>query len=292
MAQVRLRKDFYGTKIAKVSSDSLRVTVSFDYQGPAQTLTIETNTGKRGLLGDYDQESPTYHDSRAVSASDTPRGYTSTRYIPLSFWGSREIDDGAVEVVIRGQGVYGDAVMWDAYTVNIGLPPVEKYTLTTSVSPWNAGYVVKEPDKAEYDAGERVRIYAEVYTAEYAFDYWGGDARGTLSPTWVTLDGDKHVIAYFKRVALPPEEHSLSVDVESTYGEVVGYVTYSPSLFTYPYGTGVTFTAHVFDEYKDTYSFSRWYVNGVVVSYAPTMTITMDGDKVVIARFDWVGPYW
>lgn len=119
--EVRLRTDFYGAKIPKTSADSITVTVGFSYKGPAQTLQIETNTGKRGLLGDYDQESPAYYDSKPVSASDTLRSYTFSRSIPLSFWGSRQIDDGAVEVVISGSGVSADAVVWDAYTVNLGL---------------------------------------------------------------------------------------------------------------------------------------------------------------------------
>jgi len=119
MAEVRLRKDFYGNLIPKVSSDNLTVTVEFEYKGPAQTLDIEVNSGKKGLWGDYDQESPTYHTSKYVSKSDTFRSYSKSYTMPLSFWGSREIDDCAVEVVIRGEGVYDDAVLWDAYTVNV-----------------------------------------------------------------------------------------------------------------------------------------------------------------------------
>ncbi len=171
MAEVKLRKDFYGTKIPKVSSDSIWITVGFKYKGPAQTLDIETNTGKRGLWGDYDQESPTYHDSKAVSASDTFRSYTFSRSIPLNFWGTRQIDDCAVEVVIRGEGVYADCVLWDAYTVNIG---VVGYTLTTRVSPSGAGWVTKEPDKATYSYGEIVKLTATPAPG-YTFYYWDCD---------------------------------------------------------------------------------------------------------------------
>jgi len=119
MAQVKLRKDFYGTKIAKVSSDYLYVTIEFDYSGPAQTLEIEVTSGKRGAWGDYDQESPAYYHSKSVYESDYLRHYSFSCGLPLSFWGTRQIDDCAVEVVIRGEGVYDDAVFWDAYTVNL-----------------------------------------------------------------------------------------------------------------------------------------------------------------------------
>lgn len=123
--EVRLRKDFYGTKIAKVSSDSLMVLVPFTYKGLAQTLRVEVNTGKRGAWGDYDQESPAYYYDKAVSSTDTLAYYSLIAFIPLSFWGTRKIDDCAVEVVISGEDVYDDAVLWDAYTVNLAAPPLE-----------------------------------------------------------------------------------------------------------------------------------------------------------------------
>ncbi|MBA7684504.1 hypothetical protein ES703_92904 [subsurface metagenome] len=200
--EVKLRRNFYDTLIPKVSSDSLRVKVEFDYKGPAQTLDIETNTGKRGLWGDYDQESPTYHDSKYVSKSDTFRSYTFTRYIPLSFWGSRQIDDGAVEVVIRGEGVYDDAVLWDAYTVNIA-PPGE-YTLTVSVASPAVGWVSKSPDKPKYSAGEKVTLTAYLDSwaiGYYRFDHWviNGVTR-TSNPITITMDGNKSVVCYFRAI--------------------------------------------------------------------------------------------
>lgn len=116
---VTLRQDFYGTKIPKVSSDSLMVLVPFTYKGPAQTLKVEVNTGKRGIYGDYDQESPAYYYNKTVSKSDTLAYFSILAFIPLSFWGSRKIDDCAVEVVFRGQGIYTEAILWNAYTVNL-----------------------------------------------------------------------------------------------------------------------------------------------------------------------------
>jgi len=115
--EVRLRQDFYGTKIPKTSADYIRMTISFNYNGPDQTLEIEINTGKRGIWGDYDQESPAYYFPKPVYA--WAKSYMFNTGIPLSFWGDRRIDDCAVEIVIRGEGVYADAVIWDAYTVNL-----------------------------------------------------------------------------------------------------------------------------------------------------------------------------
>lgn len=117
--EVRLRTNFYGLSIRKYSYQNLGVHISFQYKGPAQTLEVEYNSGKKGLWGDYDQESPAWHRSVVVPASGTFKPYTTNNIIPLSFWGTRKIDDCAVEVVIRGQGVYDDAVLWDAYTINL-----------------------------------------------------------------------------------------------------------------------------------------------------------------------------
>jgi len=197
MAEVRLRKDFYGSLIPKVSSDSLRVNISFSYQGPAQVLDIETNTGKRGAWGGYDQESPAYHDSKAVSASDTPRSYTFSRYIPLSFWGLRQIDDGAVEVVIRGTGVYDDAVLWNAYTI----APAAEYTLDVSVATPAVGYVTKSPNKAVYTAGETVTLTAYLDSwavGSYVLDHWvvNGVARAG-NPISITMNQNTVVTAHF-----------------------------------------------------------------------------------------------
>lgn len=195
MAEVKLRKDFYGTKIPKVSSDSIRITVGFSYKGPAQTLDIETNTGKRGLWGDYDQESPTYHDSKAVYASDTFRSYTFSRSIPLSFWGDRRIDDCAVEVVIRGEGVYADAVIWDAYTVNI---EVVGYILDVASDPIWGGTVSKSPDKDRYAYGEIVKLTAHPVPGR-TFDYWtvNGEWLGYSNPINFMVTGNYTVTAHF-----------------------------------------------------------------------------------------------
>lgn len=168
------------------------------------------------------------------------------------------------------------------------LPIAVEYVLTTDAIPSFGGWV---SGGGVYDAGATATVRA-VPELGFEFAYWGGDASGTSTTTTVYMNRDKHVIAYFEEVAPPPEEYSLSVDVESTYGEIVGYVTIEPSLFTYPHGTVVILTAYLWDEYKDTYGFSRWYVNGVVVSFDNPLILTMDEDKEVIARFEWAGPYW
>jgi len=202
MAEVRLRLDFHGTKIPKTSADSLRVNISFSYKGPGQILEIETNSGKKGVWGDYDQESPTYRDSKTVYKSDTFKSYTFSRTIPLSFWGDRQIEDCAVEVVIRGEGVYGDAVMWDAYTMNLeGAPPVGEYRLITQASPIAAGRVLRDPDKTRYALGEVVKLTAEPYSG-HRFTLWDVDGQflDYSNPINFMVMAEHTVTAHFKRI--------------------------------------------------------------------------------------------
>jgi len=119
MAEVRLRTDFYGSKISKNWTNYLGIHILFKYKGPAQILNIEVNSGKKGLFGDYDQASPTDYYTKSVNASDDFVSYFFDCGMYLNFWGERQISDCAVEVVISGQGVFADAVIWDAYTVNL-----------------------------------------------------------------------------------------------------------------------------------------------------------------------------
>ena len=270
MAEVKLRKNFYGTLIPKVSSDSLRVKVEFDYKGPAQTLDIETNTGKRGLWGDYDQESPTYHDSKYVSKSDTFRSYTFIRYIPLSFWGTRQIDDCAVEVVIRGDGVYADAVLWDAYTVNIA--PPEEYTLTLHASPSAGGTV---SGAGTYPHMERVKITAYPKPGWY-FDHWGGDFVSSDNPAYVYMSSDRNVTAYFYEEAV--EEFTVTVRADPSYG---GTVSKSPDKPKYEYGELVRLSCTPASGYYLNY----WTRDGEWIESRTSFTTGVIRNHIFIALF-------
>jgi len=250
MAEVKLRKDFTGTLVPKVSTDNLYIDLNFTYKGPAQTLSIDTSSGKKGLWGDYDQESPAYRNSFAVSKSDTPRSYTFPCYIPLAFWGDRVITDCAVEQKISGEGVYDSAVLWDAYTVNVGVPPVEKYTLALLVSPSGAGYCT---GAGQYDSYAWATIRAYPYSG-YVFDHWGGDYYGTANPASIVMAFNKTVTAYFKPV-IPPTEFTLTVRALPLAG---GWVTKSPDKPTYSFGEMVKLTASAAPGYR----FSYWDCDG------------------------------
>jgi hypothetical protein len=74
--------------------------------------------------------------------------------------------------------------------------------------------VTKEPDKAEYDYGEQVKLTA-VGTGGYIFAGWSGALSGTVSPAWVTMTGHKSVTAIFGKVG-PLAYSSHTIDDDAT----------------------------------------------------------------------------
>jgi uncharacterized repeat protein (TIGR02543 family) len=97
------------------------------------------------------------------------------------------------------------------------VPIIEKYKLTTNVSPPGAGSV--SPPGGEYDSGVMVTLTATA-ASDYIFDYWSGSAADTSPTTTVTMDSDKNATAYFKEVS-PKVLFSDDFSDESS-----GWVTY------------------------------------------------------------------
>ena len=111
--------DFTGNKVRKTWQDSIRALVSYNWKGSGN-LEIWFSAGKKGWLGDYDQESPAYKQVIPMPTTSVFVPWGSWQDIPLYFWGDRRIGDGAVEVVFKLPG-RADIIIqiWDAYTVNI-----------------------------------------------------------------------------------------------------------------------------------------------------------------------------
>ncbi len=72
----------------------------------------------------------------------------------------------------------------------------ETYVLTVEVDPPEGGYV--RPAGGEYDSGEVVTIMA-VAAEGYEFDYWSGHLSGESDTSRLVMDGNKWVVAHFKR---------------------------------------------------------------------------------------------
>ncbi len=72
----------------------------------------------------------------------------------------------------------------------------QEYTLTTNVSPAQAGTVSRNPDKQTYRYFDQVTLTASANTG-YKFNNWSGDASGSQNPKTVTIYGDTSVTANF-----------------------------------------------------------------------------------------------
>lgn len=76
------------------------------------------------------------------------------------------------------------------------------YNLTINAPP-EVGATVS-PGSGVYDAGTSVTITAKATMYPYAFDHWSGTANDNVNPTTVTMNTDKSVTVYFKKLTASP----------------------------------------------------------------------------------------
>ena len=76
-----------------------------------------------------------------------------------------------------------------------GAPAAETYTLTTSVSPPEAGSV--SPSGGEYESGVQVTLTATPASG-YTFNYWDGSASGSSNTVTITMYSNQTINAHFK----------------------------------------------------------------------------------------------
>jgi len=103
----------------------------------------------------------------------------------------------------------------------------------------------------------------------HTFSGWSGDASGSENPISVTVTGNMNITANFSQIT-----YTLNV---TTIGS--GSVTKNPNLTEYPAGTSVMLTATP----ARFWNFLRW--TGNASGNNPTVTVIMDGNKNVQARF-------
>ena len=75
-------------------------------------------------------------------------------------------------------------------------PPIT-YTLNVAVNPPDGGSV--SPSSGTYESGKPLTLTATPAPG-YQFDYWEGDTSGSSSTTSVTMDSNKSVLAYLKKL--------------------------------------------------------------------------------------------
>ncbi len=147
------------------------------------------------------------------------------------------------------------------FSIGCTTPP-----LTTESIPESGGIVT--PPKGEYKQGVQVNVIASPNSG-YRFDHWEGSASGTAPNFSITMDGSKHLKAYFKKI------WRLSTSVSPSSG---GKVTGAERV-TYDEGSAVTLNASP----EPYYQFTTWA--GDISGNAPQITVTMNSDKNVVANF-------
>jgi hypothetical protein len=153
-------------------------------------------------------------------------------------------------------------------------------TLATEVYPSGSGQVRVSPSANEagvYEPGTVVTISAEA-SPVYAFDHWDLDSSGENPVTTVEVNGAMRVRAIFRKVG-----EVLSVFISPDGG---GKVLLDPDLADrqYPNGQVVRLTAVP----ADGYAFDQWSRD--VLGTAASTTITMSGNKLVMANFKCAQP--
>ncbi|MBN1861876.1 MAG: PKD domain-containing protein [Candidatus Thermoplasmatota archaeon] len=143
----------------------------------------------------------------------------------------------------------------------------EEYTLTMDIV--GSGFVVRNPNQTAYHYGDNVTLTANP-AAGWVFNHWGGDLSGSVNPTTITMTGDKSIIANFSVIS----GYLLNILVQGS-----GTVVKVPEKPEYSYGEVVNLTA----DPSAGWLFHNW--SGNLTGNTNPVTITMDGNKSVIANF-------
>ncbi len=120
-----------------------------------------------------------------------------------------------------------------------------QYTLSTSVQ--GSGSVTLNPPGGTYDCGTVVDLTA-VPAAGWDFDFWAGDANGTLATAQVVMDASRSVTAHFtdQGTPQPPVISSVQLTPGQTTAEVV-WATDVPANSQVEFGTTAALGSSVSD---------------------------------------------
>jgi uncharacterized repeat protein (TIGR02543 family) len=148
------------------------------------------------------------------------------------------------------------------------------YALT--VSTVGSGSVTKSPDQATYASGTVVTLTA-VPGAGWSFSAWSGDLSGSVSPTTITINGNRTVTATFT-------QNAYSVSVTVLPSSAAGTVTPNAT-GPYHYNDVVVLT----ESPSLGYTFSGWSGDGS--GTGSTRSVTVTGNMSVTATFSVYTPF-
>ncbi len=152
----------------------------------------------------------------------------------------------------------------------------DEHTLTIEVE--GGGTTDPSPGTHTYAEGEEVSVEAIEDVDDWYFSHWSGDVRENETEEeaiTVVMDEDKEVTAHFEAAAA---EYELTIEA----GEG-GTTEPEPGVYAHEEGTEVVVEAIPDEDYY----FVRW--TGDHESREKEITVTMDGDKELMADFEQVG---
>jgi pectate lyase len=244
--------------ITVTMSGNKSVTANFQADAVAPTNYILSTTATPTAGGTI-TGAGTYTSGTVVTVKATPAtGYTFTGW-------SGDASGTAASVTVTMNGNKSATANFQADAVT-----PTNYTLSTTAAPTAGGTITGE---GTYTSGTVVTVKATPATG-YTFTGWSGDASGTDASINVTMSGNKSVTANFQEQVIEPVTYTLSTtSIPTGGGTILGAGTYNE-------GTVVTVTVTP----SIGYTFTGW--SGDISDTSPSVTITMNGDKSIIANFD------
>jgi hypothetical protein len=150
--------------------------------------------------------------------------------------------------------------------------PIPTYTLSSTVSPAEAGKITASPSASTYPEGTQVTLTPEP-NENWVFKQWEGDVIGNTVPLQVTMTVNKSIIGIFVK-----RDYPLNLKIEGE-GTVDEKIVPNPSGREYPHGTKVELKPIP----KEGWVFESW--GGDLSGIETPQIITVDKEKNVIVKF-------
>lgn len=106
----------------------------------------------------------------------------------------------------------------DGADVTATFSPPSTFTLTTSVV--GNGTIKINPEKSEYDFGEKVKLTAEPGSGA-AFAGWSGSLTSMINPLSVTMNDNMNIVATFVVPAAPVSDHFDTCSLNAVWGSPI-----------------------------------------------------------------------
>lgn len=167
-------------------------------------------------------------------------------------------------------------------TVSGAAAQVTKYTLTTNVSPADAGTITIDPEMTSFKEGTQVTLTAKKNFG-YKFKMWQDGTGATVSTeatTTVTMNADMTMKAVFETIPV----YTVSTKVTNDADRSLGSITLTPNDHAgkYEVGTQITATANESKILK----FMSWTDENENAGTAASREITVNSDMTLVANYE------